>query len=218
MRQISDIIRHLRTDFSAFELNESDVEKNPLRQFAKWMEQALEAEVNEPNAMTLATVNKKKQPDARIVLLRDVDKTGFTFFTNYQSRKGTQMADNKQACLNFFWPELQRQVRILGTIEKLSAKASDAYFKTRPRESQLGAWASDQSRELNDRHALVERLELLEKKFEGKAVVRPPHWGGYRLKPHHIEFWQGRPSRLHDRIIYERSRNSGKWRIFRLFP
>jgi pyridoxamine 5'-phosphate oxidase len=218
MRQISEIIRHLRTDFSAFELNESDVEKNPLRQFARWMEQALEAEVNEPNAMTLATANSKGQPDARIVLLRDVDKAGFTFFTNYQSRKGTQMASNRKACLNFFWPELQRQVRILGTIEKLPARASDAYFRTRPRESQLGAWASDQSRELRDRHALVERLSTLEKKFEGRPVPRPPHWGGYRLKPHHVEFWQGRPSRLHDRIIYERARNSGRWRIFRLFP
>lgn len=167
--------------------------------------------------MTLATLDEQGMPDARVVLLRGLDRTGFVFFTNYDSRKGQAMRKHKKVCLNFFWPELQRQVRIQGKVEKVTSKASDAYFKSRPRESQLGAWASRQSEPLEERSVLEDRLISFEKKFYNKPVPRPPFWGGYRVIPTHFEFWQGRVSRLHDRIAYERMR-SGRWNIMRLNP
>lgn len=181
------------------------------------MKQALDAEVEEPNAMTLATVNRNGEPDARVVLLRGLDKKGFVFFTNYQSRKGKALTAKKKACLNFFWPELQRQIRIKGTVEKISSKASDDYFRSRPRESQIGAWASIQSEPMDDRLVLEQRFVDFERKFAGKPVPRPANWGGFRLIPTHVEFWQGRPSRLHDRIAYDKQR-SGKWSVIRLHP
>lgn len=217
MPSIANTIRHLRKDFTAFELDESHLKKNPFLQFDVWMKQALVAAVEEPNAMTLATVDAKGQPEARVVLLRGMDKKGFVFFTNYDSRKGRALRKHKKVCLNFFWPELQRQVRVLGRVEKVSDKASDIYFKSRPRESQIGAWASRQSEALEGRSVLEERFILYEKKFSGKPVPRPSFWGGYRVIPVHLEFWQGRPSRMHDRIAYNRT-TGGKWKIHRLNP
>jgi pyridoxamine 5'-phosphate oxidase len=217
MSKTNSLIRNLRNDFTAFELDESHVLSNPFKQFEQWMQHALDAKVEEPNAMTIATVDASGAPDARIVLLRGLDKKGFLFFTNYDSRKGLAMRKHKKVCINFFWPELQRQVRIRGTVEKLSPKASKDYFNSRPRESQIGAWASQQSQPLADRSELENKFIAFEKKFAGKAVPRPANWGGYRVIPNHIEFWQGRPSRLHDRIAYDKNRN-GKWKASRLNP
>jgi pyridoxamine 5'-phosphate oxidase len=217
MNDVNKIIKSIRNETDSLELDKKRVEKNPITQFEHWMEHALEAKVQEPNAMTLATVNRKGQPDARIVLLRGVDKNGFSFFTNYKSAKGKEISENKKVCLNFFWPDLSRQVRIAGTIEKLSGKISDDYFQSRPRESQLGAWASNQSEVIENRKALEDKFDEFEKKFNGKKIPRPAHWGGYVVKPATIEFWQGRASRLHDRILYEKSK-SGTWKISRLAP
>ena len=181
------------------------------------MENALAAKVLEPTAMTLSTATKKGIVGSRIVLLRDLDKKGFNFFTNYNSAKGREMKENKNVSLNFFWPELQRQVRITGVIEKLPEKASEKYFASRPRESQIGAWASNQSEVLTNRQELESRVEKLFIEFDGKKVPRPKHWGGYRVKPTQIEFWQGRQSRLHDRFLFKKSR-TGKWTMSRLNP
>ena len=217
MEKIKTYIKLLRIEFTSGVLDESDISKNPVTQFSKWLQNAIDASVNEPNAMTLATTSADLTADARIVLLRNYDSKGFSFFTNYNSIKGKQIRHNKKACLNFFWPELQRQVRIKGTIEKLTSQTSDQYFNTRPRESQIAAWASSQSETLINRDALEKRYKEYEKKFAGDKVPRPSHWGGFRLKPVHFEFWQGRKSRLHDRIVYEKLRN-GKWNIQRLNP
>lgn len=210
-------IRSIRKEYSAFELDESHVDRNPIRMFDRWMKNALDAGVEEPNAMTLATVDSKGRPEARIVLLREIDRKGFVFYTNYHSRKGKAMAKNKYVCLNFFWTPLQRQVRISGRIEKVSDRISTAYFKSRPRESQIGAWASLQSENLNERRVLEERFIAFEKKYAGKPVPRPDNWGGYRVIPDHIEFWQGRTSRLHDRIAYSKGADN-RWKIARLYP
>lgn len=217
MNDVNKIIKGLRNDFESLHLDKKKVDNNPITQFEHWMENALEAKVPEPNAMTLATVNKKGQPDARIVLLRSVDKNGFSFFTNYKSAKGKEISENRKVCLNFFWADLARQVRILGTTEKLSAKASDDYFQSRPRESQIGAWASEQSKKIENRQVLEKKFVELEKKFLDRKIPRPPHWGGFLVKPVTIEFWQGRSNRLHDRILYEKG-SSGKWKISRLSP
>jgi pyridoxamine 5'-phosphate oxidase len=217
MSDVNQIIKTLRNEIEAAELDKKHVHKNPLIQFQHWMGEALKAKVQEPNAMTLATVSKKGQPDARIVLLRGIEKNGFSFFSNYKSMKGREIDENKKICLNFFWPELARQVRINGSVEKLPSKISDEYFRSRPRESQLGAWASNQSENIESRQVLIERYAEFEKKFNGKNVSRPPHWGGYLVKPITIEFWQGRPSRLHDRILYSKNK-PGAWKISRLAP
>ena len=217
MNKLKSYIKLLRNEFTSNVLEEANVSKSPFIQFAKWLENAVDAGVMEPNAVTLATSSKDGFVDARIVLLRDFSTKGFSFFTNYNSIKGREIRHNKKACLNFFWPELQRQVRIKGTIEKLSSRASDQYFNSRPRESQIAAWASHQSEKLSDRNELENRFKEYEKKFYGRKIPRPPHWGGYCLKPVHVEFWQGRMSRLHDRIVYEKSRNN-QWIILRLNP
>ena len=174
-KNLAKRLTSLRRDYSGLELDEKSVMKNPIRQFSFWMEQAMEAELTDANAMTLGTAGKSSQPDLRVVLLRSADRNGFSFFTNYKSRKGEELAQNKKACLNFFWPELQRQVRISGSIRKLPAKESDAYFASRPRESQVGAWASPQSQIIESREALLSLYDRYAGEFRGRKVPRPPH-------------------------------------------
>ena len=217
MKKLQAYIRMLRKEFTSDVLVEKNVSRSPLQHFGKWLNDAVNAKVIDPNAMTLATAFNDGVVDARIVLLRDFNTKGFSFFTNYNSIKGQAIRYNKNGCLNFFWPELQRQVRIRGVFEKVSPHESDRYFASRPRESQIAAWASHQSEMLVNRLELENRYIFYEKKFKGHEVARPKHWGGYRLKPDYFEFWQGRQSRLHDRLVYNRMRN-GKWVIQRLNP
>jgi pyridoxamine 5'-phosphate oxidase len=203
------------TDFSP--LDEGSVQLVPLPLFTRWYEEAVAANLPEPNAMTLATAQLDGTPSARIVLLRGFDEGGFDFYTNYESRKGEELAANPRAALVFFWAAFQRQVRVEGTVHKLSAEASDAYFQQRPLGHRLGALASPQSRVVAARAVLEERMEQLSREFADREVPRPPHWGGYRVVPHSIEFWQGQPNRLHDRIRYRRA-EAGGWIIERLAP
>lgn len=209
-------INSLRHDFSKQQLSENDVLKDPVLQFEKWFKEAVSAKVNEPNAMAVATVSKTGQPSSRIVLLRNFSEKGFVFYTNYESQKGTEIAGNNKAALLFFWPELERQVRIEGILEKQVAAESDVYFETRPRTSKLGAWTSPQSRVIPDRVYLDKLYLEMDAKFPGETVPRPEQWGGYVLVPQRIEFWQGRPSRLHDRINFTLDGTS--WAISRLAP
>ncbi|WP_454722324.1 MULTISPECIES: pyridoxamine 5'-phosphate oxidase [Cupriavidus] len=212
MTQLAD----LRRTYVLGSLSESDVAPDPISQFQRWFDEAINAKLPEPNAMTLATVDADGQPSARIVLLKGMDAGGFTFFTNYESRKGLDMAGNPRAALLFHWVQLERQVRVEGTVEKVSEAESDTYYASRPLGSRLGAWASEQSREVADRTVLEQREADFRAKF-GDNPPRPAHWGGYRLVPTRIEFWQGRPSRLHDRIAY-RLQADGAWQIVRLSP
>ena len=210
------VLAGLRKDYSQSSLMESDVLTDPLAQFGKWFEEALKAQVNEPNAMTLATAGADGKPSSRIVLIKQFDQRGFSFFTNYDSDKGRQLADNPYAALLFFWPELERQIRIEGSVEKTSAAESDEYFGVRPLASRLSAIASQQSAPIASRAELEANFEAVAA-GAGAQPPRPPHWGGYRLKPERIEFWQGRRSRFHDRIVFTRQAN-GDWRIERLQP
>lgn len=209
-------ISAIRQEYSLKSMNINDLSPNPLSQFDQWFKEALEAKVIEINAMTLSTLGEDGIPNGRIVLLKEVD-TGFVFFTNYQSQKGRELEKNPFGSLTFFWPELERQVRIKGTIEKVSEKLSDEYFLSRPIGSQIGAWTSPQSTKINSREELYTKQKEIEKKFENAPITRPPHWGGYRLTPNYIEFWQGRPSRLHDRVCYELLEN-GDWELSILAP
>ncbi len=210
-------IADIRKTYAQAQLLESETAADPMEQFGKWWEQAVRAEILEVNAMTLATVNADGMPDARIVLLKGMDGQGFHFYTNYQSRKGQQLEINPRAALVLFWKELERQVRIKGRMERLPDAESDAYFHSRPRESQLGAVSSPQSEIIADRSWLEERYRSVEASFEGKEIARPDHWGGYRLIPESIEFWQGRPGRMHDRLEYKKDPN-GSWFRQRLAP
>ncbi len=208
-------IASIRKDYSLKSLDINDVNSNPLEQFHKWLQEAIKAEVLEVNAMTLSTIGLDGVPHGRIVLLKELDH-GFVFFTNYQSQKGKELEANSKASLTFFWPELERQVRIIGEVGKVSQQESDEYFFSRPIGSQIGAWTSPQSEKISSREELNERLLSFQTKFEKEKISRPPHWGGYRLIPSKMEYWQGRPSRLHDRLQYELE--DGKWSIARLAP
>jgi pyridoxamine 5'-phosphate oxidase len=216
MDQSPDLSR-LRTEYRQYSLSEQEVDPDPIRQFMVWFSQALNAQVREPNAMTLATATPEGVPSARIVLLKGVDADGFVFFTNYLSQKGRELERNPRATLLFFWPELERQVRVEGTVSRASAEESDAYFATRPAASRIGAAASPQSQVIPSREFLEERFKQLETQYPQGDVPRPAYWGGFRLHPQRLEFWQGRPGRLHDRIDYVRD-SRGQWIIRRIAP
>jgi pyridoxamine 5'-phosphate oxidase len=209
-------IADIRKEYMRESLSEGDVELDPFLQFTRWWKEAVGSDITEVNAMTLATCNKEGMPSARTVLLKDYDKSGFVFFSNYESRKAKDIDENPQASLLFFWKELERQVRIEGRIEKVDATESDSYFHSRPEGSRIGAWASPQSRVVSSRDVIEENVRRYQAAFEQAPIPRPPHWGGYRVIPVHIEFWQGRPSRLHDRILY--SIEADSWKISRLAP
>jgi pyridoxamine 5'-phosphate oxidase len=211
-------IEQLRKDYSAHTLEMEEVRTNPVEQFQVWFDEALNAEVPEPNAMTLSTATTNGVPSARIVLLKGVTDGSFLFYTNYNSRKGQELRANPRAALTFLWHELQRQVRIEGRVEVLPAEASTRYFQSRPKGSQIGAWASPQSTKIESREVLEEKVKRLEEDYRAsEALPKPEHWGGYRVVPHRIEFWQGRSSRLHDRIEYILSED-GSWSTSRLAP
>lgn len=210
-------ISERRKDYTLLNLREDEVDPNAIRQFERWFDEAMKAGVSEPDAMTLATATPDGRPSARVVLLRGVDDRGFVFFTNYDSRKGRELAANPWAALVLFWHELERQVRVEGQVRRVSVQESDHYFQSRPAGSRIGAWASPQSEVIKSRESLEIRCQELEKSFEDGTIPRPPNWGGFRLVPETIEFWQGRPSRLHDRLRYTRGEQS-KWLVERLAP
>lgn len=207
----------IRSDYSKAELDSKTVDANPIDQFKKWMNEAIESKLPEPTAMYLATVNEYNRPTGRIVLLKGVQNAKLVFFTNYQSDKGKALDTNPACSVTFFWQQLERQVRVEGIASRISTNRSDEYFKSRPRDSQVGAWASPQSAPISNRVILSERVSAIETRYKGQEQLPRPHqWGGYEIDPFVFEFWQGRPSRLHDRILYVKEDNS--WRISRLAP
>ena len=213
---IKNFVTTIRRDYSQKLFDEDSALENPFEQFEVWLSEAIAANVFEPNAMVLATATKKGKPTSRIVLLRGFDAEGFTFFTNYDSRKGKEIEGNPQASLLFFWAEIERQVRIDGTASKAATEISDSYFATRPRESQIGAWISPQSEVIENRGVLEKKYAEAARQWEGKVIQRPPNWGGFVVKPEIFEFWQGRESRLHDRLVYTKAETG--WKIRRLAP
>jgi pyridoxamine 5'-phosphate oxidase len=216
MELTKESLQNLRQDYRSAELSEQDIDQNPIAQFKTWFQQALDAQLYEPNVMTLATASAEGVPSARIVLLKGFDEEGFVFYTNYESHKGRELQENPRAALVFFWAELERQVRIEGTVSKVDPAVSTAYFHSRPHGSQIGAMVSPQSQVIKSRTELENHIVILKEKNDGQEVPRPAYWGGYVVKPSTIEFWQGRPSRLHDRIRYKFI--EGTWIIDRLAP
>ena len=210
-------VADIRRDYKLQTLSENEVSNHPIAQFSAWWQEAISASVDEINAMTLATASPDGVPSARIVLLKGFDDNGFVFYTNYNSYKAKDLRENPRACLVFFWKELERQVRVTGLVQKTNAGESDEYFMSRPQASQIGAWASPQSEVINSRKWLEENEKKFGDSFTANPMARPAHWGGYRVQPVTIEFWQGRPSRLHDRILYSLEEN-GSWKIERLAP
>jgi pyridoxamine 5'-phosphate oxidase len=209
-------VSSLRQEYTNAGLHEADVDQDPILQFHAWFENAIDADLHEPNAMILATATRDGGPSARTVLLKGYDERGFVFYTNYEGRKADDLEANPACALLFYWGELARQVRIEGQAVRLSEEESDAYFASRPRGSRLGAWASEQSSPVENRSVLEERVRALETEYEGREIPRPPFWGGYRVLPETVEFWQGRENRLHDRLVYKRSGEG--WKIVRLQP
>jgi len=209
-------LKNLRLNYKKSAIDFKNLEDNPISFFLKWFDDALKVNKDEANACVLSTVSVENKPSSRVVLLKSVNEKGFTFFTNYKSNKSLDIQDNPNVSLNFYWPELERQVRITGVAEQISPKDSDEYFKNRPRESQMGAWLSHQSTSIGLYYNFIDTLNKLESTFKGKDVERPLHWGGYCIIPSKIEFWQGRPSRLHDRLLYELDENV--WNKKRLAP
>ena len=210
-------VNSVRREFADQPLNMEAVNEDPYAFFEKWFDEAVGSEVLDPNAMTLATVNAKGMPGSCVVYMRDISDEGLVFYTNYNSRKGKDLEANSNVSVNFFWVELDRQIRFNGVAEKASEFFSDKYFAQRPRPSQISSWASDQSKVIPDREHLKAQFEFFEKKFKNKEVPRPPYWGGYLIKPNNIEFWQGRPNRLHDRIVFYKT-SEGLWFKKRLAP
>jgi pyridoxamine 5'-phosphate oxidase len=211
-------IADLRLDYKMQSLDIQDVSEKPIEQFNNWFQEALQSDLREPNAMVVATVDKNNMPNARVVLLKGVSERGFVFFTNFESKKGQELLQNPKAALVFNWLELERQIRIQGTVEKISEEESIAYFQSRPKGSQIGAWVSPQSQVIENRFILEAKQNELEAKFEKESILpKPANWGGYRVVPQTIEFWQGRSSRLHDRVFYT-LQNDGSWTIERLAP
>ena len=216
LEEVRNYINSVRRDFAAKPLTRELLNDNPMEQFASWMEEAVNAQILDPYAMCISTVGEDGKPSSRIVYWRDVEDEGFVFYTNYNSHKGKEIEANPNAALNFHWTELERQIRIEGTVVKASEEVSDLYWSKRPRESQLGAWASAQSKSISGKEELQKNLDAAKAKFEGQDVPRPPHWGGFSVKPTRVEFWQGRPSRLHDRFVYTKDGDS--WEIEQLSP
>ena len=206
----------LRKEYTSAGLDKADVDPDPIVQFQEWFEKVIDADLHEPNAMILATATADGKPSARTVLLKGYDERGFVFYTNYEGRKAVELESNPRAALVFYWGELERQVRVEGTVSRVPVEESDEYFASRPRGSRLGAWASEQSRFVDGRRTLEQKLHSLQAEYENREVPRPPFWGGYRVEPEAIEFWQGREDRLHDRLVYRRE--DGAWRIERLQP
>ena len=209
-------IKNLRLNYKKSTIDFKNLSENPIHYFMNWFEDALKVNKQEANACVLSTISTDNCPSSRVVLLKDVNESGFTFFTNYQSSKAKDIDANPNVALNFYWPELERQVRITGVAKKIAINDSDTYFESRPRDSQMGAWLSDQSEVIGLDYNFIDTLSSLESKFKDKAVTRPLHWGGYCIMPLKVEFWQGRPSRLHDRLVYEMK--NGKWIYKRLAP